>query len=100
MTSPETDVEQPLAADALDEEGAAASRRSLRRRLARVPWHIPLFLLPAFAIYTTFMVYPLLDSLRLSFFSEAGDYVGLDNFRTLFGDSNYNTAFWNALENN
>jgi raffinose/stachyose/melibiose transport system permease protein len=58
------------------------------------------FILPALAVYTLFMVYPLVDSLWRSLFDDAGHYVGLENFRTLFGDELYSHAFWNALENN
>ncbi len=63
-------------------------------------WHIIVFLAPAVVIYTVFMVYPLLDSLRLSFFDDAGVFVGTDNFRTLFTDDLWSTQFWNALRNN
>ena len=79
--------------------GAAATRR-LPRRVRRFPWHVALFIGPALAIYTVFMIYPLLDSIRLSLLDNSGDWVGIDNFRTLFGDELYSDAFWNALENN
>ena len=70
------------------------------RRKRGAPWHIIVFLAPAVVIYTVFMVYPLLDSLRLSFFDDAGVFVGTDNFRTLFTDDLWSTQFWNALRNN
>lgn len=63
-------------------------------------WHVIVFLAPAVVIYTVFMVYPLLDSLRLSLFDDAGVFVGSDNFRTLFTDDLWSTQFWNALRNN
>jgi raffinose/stachyose/melibiose transport system permease protein len=62
--------------------------------------HLLVFLGPALAVYTVFMVYPLLDSLWLSFFDDAGKYVGLHNFRTLLGNDLYSHPFWNALKNN
>ena len=58
------------------------------------------FLAPAAVIYSLFMVYPLLDSLRLSLYSDVGAYVGLENFRTLLGGDVYAERFWNALKNN
>ena len=79
--------------------GTALARRS-PRLVPRVRWHLLVFLLPAFVVYTVFMVYPLLDSIRLSLLDDAGHWVGIDNFRTLFGDELYSDAFWNALRNN
>lgn len=76
------------------------------QRTARKPFptHIVVFLLPAFIIYTIFMVYPLFDSLRLSFFDQsvAGPpvFVGLANFQTLLGNPEWSGHFWNALGNN
>lgn len=68
------------------------------------PWHIVVFLAPALLIYTLFMVFPLLNSLRLSFF-HIGDqgqttFVGLNNYIKLFTDPNFAPFFWNALANN
>jgi raffinose/stachyose/melibiose transport system permease protein len=37
------------------------------------PVHILVFLAPAVIIYTLFMIYPLLDSLRLSFYTTTPD---------------------------
>ncbi|MHB8625271.1 MAG: carbohydrate ABC transporter permease [Aggregatilineales bacterium] len=68
------------------------------------PVHILVFLLPAAVVYTLFMVYPLLDSLRLSLFDQSVQgppvFVGLQNFQTLFGDPFWSGHFWNALGNN
>jgi len=68
------------------------------------PWHILAFLAPAVIIYTIFMVIPLINSLRLSFY-QIGDqgqasFVGLTNYVKLFTDSNFEPFFWNALRNN
>ena len=46
------------------------------------------------------MIWPLVDTLRLALYSDAGKFVGLQNFHTLFTDSNYAPAFWNALKDN
>ena len=68
------------------------------------PVHILVFLAPAVLIYTLFMVYPLSDSLRLSFFSlneqNQEYFVGIQNYIKLFTDSNYAPRFWGALQNN
>src|SRR4051794_35987517 len=99
MTTPETTTEArgPSEGSSLDESAAAAptGQRPLRRRLRRVPWHLIVFIGPALLVYATFMVYPLFDTLRLSFFSDTGKYVGVTNFHTLLTDSNYAPAFWN-----
>ncbi len=68
------------------------------------PVHILVFLAPAVIIYTIFMVFPLLESLRLSFFTESEQkvdtFVGVANYIALFTDKNYSHAFWNAFQNN
>ena len=66
-------------------------------------WHIVVFLAPAVLVYTAVMIYPLFNTLRLSLFTEIGEervYVGLQNFKTLFGQSVWSDQFWNALGNN
>ena len=69
----------------------------------RIRWHIAVFLAPAVLVYTVVMIYPLFNTLRLSLFTEVDQsrvYVGLENFRTLFGNSIWSNQFWNALGNN
>ncbi len=67
-------------------------------------WHIGVFLAPAMLVYTAIMIIPLFGTLNLSLFNvtQAREtiFVGLDNFRTLFGDPRWADAFWNALRNN
>lgn len=46
------------------------------------------------------MVYPLLDSLRRSFFDDNGNYARLDNYRTLFTNPAFSERFWDALGHN
>jgi raffinose/stachyose/melibiose transport system permease protein len=68
-----------------------------------VRWHIAVFLLPAVLVYTAVMIIPLFDTLRLSLFRVVDGqsvFVGLDNFRTVFGDPLWSASFWNALRNN
>ena len=69
-----------------------------RRRRRWVP--IVVFLAPATVIYSVFMVYPLLDSLRRSFFDDDGNFAGLDNYNTLFGNPTFADRFWDALGHN
>ncbi|NBB98869.1 MAG: sugar ABC transporter permease, partial [Alphaproteobacteria bacterium] len=67
-------------------------------------WHIAVFLAPAVLIYTAIMIIPLFGTLNLSLFTRGEDgarlFVGLQNFRTLFGDPRWADAFWNATGNN
>jgi len=49
------------------------------------------------------MILPLFGTLQLALFTTVDRelvFVGLDNFRTLFGDSRWSESFWNALKNN
>ncbi|SDF44509.1 carbohydrate ABC transporter permease [Limimaricola pyoseonensis] len=69
----------------------------------RIRWHIVVFLAPAVLVYTAVMILPLFDTLRLALYDEVeGErvFVGLANFRILFGDPLWSDAFWNALANN
>lgn len=66
-------------------------------------WHIAIFLAPAVLVYSALMIFPLFGTLQLSLYSKVDQqqvFVGLDNFRTLFGDPRWSDAFWNALANN
>ena len=70
---------------------------------ARPRLHIVLFLAPAVVIYTAVMIWPLFNTLRLALYTTdqgGSTFVGLANFRTLFGDVNWSKPFWNALGNN
>ncbi|MCE8523990.1 sugar ABC transporter permease [Ruegeria pomeroyi] len=70
---------------------------------SRIKWHVVVFLAPAVLVYTAIMIFPLFNTLRLALYSEADQvraFVGLENFRRLFGDPNWSGAFWNALGNN
>jgi raffinose/stachyose/melibiose transport system permease protein len=75
----------------------------VRRRDRRRLMHLTLFVAPALLVYALFAVYPLLDSIRLSFFTrEAGDlrFVGWDNYSFVLTDEFFAPRFWNALVNN
>ncbi|MEZ4671577.1 MAG: sugar ABC transporter permease [Anaerolineae bacterium] len=73
------------------------------------PFHIVVFLAPAVIIYTVFMIYPLIDSLRLSLYSQAIDpatnqnvetFVGLQNYQKLLTDELLSPRLWGAIKNN
>jgi multiple sugar transport system permease protein len=74
---------------------AATNLPRLRQRL--VPYA---FLLPGFALFSLFVLYPLLSALRLSFFhwrivGSVGVFVGLQNYALSFHDP----IAWTALRN-
>lgn len=61
------------------------------------------YILPAFTVYTLFMLIPILNSMRLSFYSGEGlspdEFVGFDNYIKLFTRYPFNERFWNAFLN-
>jgi raffinose/stachyose/melibiose transport system permease protein len=72
----------------------------MAKRVKRFPTHIVVFLAPAVIIYSLFMVFPLFNSLRLSFFGAgdqfgaAGDtFVGFQNYVTLLTDELLSAQF-------
>ena len=93
------DIEQ-LAVDA-PFPALAAAESAPRRSAARL--HIAVFLAPALLVYTALMIVPLADTLRLALYTRTdgvSSFIGLDNFRRLFGDPNWSVHFWQALVNN
>ena len=70
------------------------------------PFHIIVFLAPAVIIYTVFMIYPLIDSLRLGFYAPQEDnpqeeeFVAFDNYNTLFTNNNWKPRLIGAIKNN
>jgi raffinose/stachyose/melibiose transport system permease protein len=68
-----------------------------------MPWRtILLFLLPAIALYSVFLVYPIVQSGRYSLYKWNGfgpleDFVGFDNFRDVFGDARFRAALKHNL---
>ncbi|MEF9879192.1 MAG: sugar ABC transporter permease [Clostridia bacterium] len=58
------------------------------------------YLLPALLIYSVFMAYPLIDSIRLSMFQDAsssGEFIGFQNYVTLFTDPAISERYWGAF---
>ena len=69
---------------------------------APIRWHIGA-LAPAVIVYSLIMIVPLYGTLQLSLFhvvDRQSTFVGLDNFRMLFGDPRWSVFFWRALWNN
>ncbi len=63
------------------------------------------FLLPAALLYTCFMILPILNTIRLSFFSVesfggTSVFVGFDNFKRLLLNPLWSERFFGALKNN
>lgn len=76
----------------------------IRKKRPLIPSYVIVFLAPATIIYTLFMIYPLVDSLRLSFFTPAEGntevFAGFQNFVTLLSDELWAPRFWGAFKNN
>ncbi|GAB4419586.1 MAG: sugar ABC transporter permease [Anaerolineae bacterium] len=70
----------------------------------RFPFHIIVFLAPAVIVYTMFMIYPLVDSLRLSLYTSDDrgheTFVGLDNYHKLITDPLWEPRLKGAILNN
>ena len=70
------------------------------------PWttYVIAFLAPAAIVYTVFAIYPLIDTIRLSFYaidsSGESHFAGFGNFVTLLTDPHWAGPFWNAFRNN
>jgi alpha-glucoside transport system permease protein len=75
--------------------GAGVAARNQRVAGAIRPW---LFLAPALLILGLYLIYPVADTVRLSFFDRGGDhYVGLANYRWAIGDAVFREAILNNL---
>jgi raffinose/stachyose/melibiose transport system permease protein len=78
---------------------------AVRRKNGRpFPFHIIVFLAPAVIVYTLFMIYPLVDSLRLSLYApndiDQEVFVGLDNYQRLTTDEFLEPRLKGAIKNN
>ncbi|WP_327085030.1 sugar ABC transporter permease [Nonomuraea sp. NBC_01738] len=60
-----------------------------------------LFILPAFAVYAAFLLYPIGRAVQLSLYDwdglSLGTWVGLDNYVAIVRDEGLRAAFWHAL---
>ena len=65
------------------------------------PWTAYLYILPGFIIYAVFVLWPILDTLRYSFYEWTGfsspSFIGLDNYIKLYSDDIFRTALVNNL---
>jgi raffinose/stachyose/melibiose transport system permease protein len=85
--------------------GSSAGARatgSVKRRRPPSEWLvIAAFLFPALALIGLYLIYPIVQSVQLSFFSWDGvhpvrEFIGLDNWQRLASDG----VFWQAFRNN
>ena len=74
--------------------GDEITRRDNVRSQIR-PW---LFLFPALLFLAVYLVYPALETFRLSFFDKLGNFVSFSNYLWAFGDSNFQQAILNNIE--
>ena len=99
---------QGSAADGRSSRGRGADGHPRRPRRAGRPSAVArsraaplLFLLPAFAVYAAFALYPLGRAAQFSLFEWRGfgssTFVGLDNYADLAGDTAFRAAIGNAL---
>jgi alpha-glucoside transport system permease protein len=74
-------------------DNTAIAARNMRRAAMIRPW---LFLGPALIALTLYLVYPVFDSLRLSFMDKSGqNFVGFFNYIWMFGDSQFRESIFN-----
>lgn len=77
---------------------------SVRKRRSWARWTIHLFPIPALIVYGMFVLYPIVAAMSYSFFEwkgmARGDFIGLQNFVTLFTTEPYGSMFWNAFKHN
>jgi raffinose/stachyose/melibiose transport system permease protein len=89
------------------EERARVSRPTGRvNRLTRPRgWVLAAFVLPAFALFGLFVVYPLVSSVRYSFYDWSGtgpltDFIGLRNYWYTLSSHDFSPEFWRAVWHN
>lgn len=72
---------------------SARAARNMRRAAMIRPW---LFLGPALLALFLYLVYPVFDSIRLSLMDRSGtSFVGLANYRWMFGDAQFRESIFN-----
>ncbi|MEW5958100.1 MAG: sugar ABC transporter permease [Chloroflexota bacterium] len=75
--------------------------RSAGREPGYRPWTAYLYILPGFLIYVIFVLWPIFDTLRYSFYSwdgfSAPVFIGLKNYAELFTDQSLHLALRNNL---
>ena len=79
---------------------APSLSRTRRHALQPTGWYWLLYILPALLVYVLFMAYPLIASIRMSFFTGARDqrtYAGLANYLRLFNGGTESVRYWAAF---
>src|SRR3954469_15955895 len=80
-------------ADPPGEANDATTRRDNLRSQIR-PW---LFLAPALLFLTVYLIYPVVETFRLSFFDKSGNFIGFANYLWAFGDTNFQQSIFNNI---
>ncbi|RVU43931.1 carbohydrate ABC transporter permease [Rubrivivax rivuli] len=79
-------------------KAAEADSWWVRHQRQLAPW---LFLAPAFVLFVLYVVWPIGQSIRLSFYDWDGlgtpRWIGLGNYAELIHDADFRTALWNNL---
>jgi len=73
--------------------GDEITRRDNLRSQIR-PW---LFLFPALLFLTVYLVYPVIETFRLSFFDKNGVFIGFGNYLWAFGDNGFRQSIFNNI---
>jgi alpha-glucoside transport system permease protein len=73
--------------------GDEITRRDNIRSQIR-PW---LFLLPALLFLSVYLIYPVIETFRLSFFDKNGVFVGFGNYLWAFSDSGFQRSIFNNI---
>lgn len=73
-----------------------------KKNISSYSWY--LYLIPALLFYIIFMAFPLLDSIRISFFTFDSEtrknvFIGFKNYIDLFTNQEYSLRFWGAFKN-
>ncbi|MDX8044615.1 sugar ABC transporter permease [Gracilibacillus sp. S3-1-1] len=69
-----------------------------KKRTSQLTWYV--FLIPSFLGILLFMVYPIFESLRLSFYQSNGTietFIGLKNFQTVLTSGPFWNSVWNTF---
>ena len=82
-----------LASSARMDSREMSQRDNLRSRIR--PW---LFLLPALLFLSVYLIYPMIETFRLSFFDKTGrNFIGFSNYLWAFGDDNFQQSVLNNI---
>src|SRR5690606_15852283 len=98
MTTPEVNTHRPPPGDTAAREPAPPLRT--RRRFSAIPWALAL---PGLVFVAVLLIYPALDVIVSSFFTQTGrsiyqrEFTGFDNFTRLLNDSDVMATFWRTV---